>query len=212
MTNESLTDAWSRRVCLGTPRICDVFDVTSVGQCWPHERNTLRRSRTIGQQTIANQTITLNLRTEELLHIGNLSEKRPLTPATLPTCCAVSCLCLAPYVKVYVMEGKRCIGKKKTRTARRTLEPLYQQMLDFKVDYIGKTLQVSGATGRDTSYLISDIIGTLYWVTYNPGQMYGTFCPLCRIPAIFVPPPSPLSLSPSPLSLPPLPSLLYNVG
>ncbi|KAK3697736.1 hypothetical protein QZH41_001477 [Actinostola sp. cb2023] len=48
----------------------------------------------------------------------------------------------APYIKVYVMEGKRCIAKKKTRTARRTLEPLYQQCLDFKVDIRGKTLQV----------------------------------------------------------------------
>ena len=40
------------------------------------------------------------------------------------------------------MDGKRCIAKKKTRTARRTLEPLYQQQLEFKVDYTGKTLQV----------------------------------------------------------------------
>ncbi|XP_032240219.1 regulating synaptic membrane exocytosis protein 2 isoform X4 [Nematostella vectensis] len=48
----------------------------------------------------------------------------------------------APYVKVYVMEGKKCIAKKKTRTTRRTLEPLYQQMLDFRVDINGKTLQI----------------------------------------------------------------------
>ncbi|XP_068735837.1 regulating synaptic membrane exocytosis protein 1-like isoform X2 [Montipora capricornis] len=48
----------------------------------------------------------------------------------------------APYVKVYVMEGKRCLLKKKTRTARRTLEPLYQQQLEFKVEFTGKTLQV----------------------------------------------------------------------
>jgi len=48
----------------------------------------------------------------------------------------------APYVKVYVMEGKRCLVKKKTRTARRTLEPLYQQQLEFKVEFTGKTLQV----------------------------------------------------------------------
>ena len=50
---------------------------------------------------------------------------------------------LAPYVKVYVMEGKRCLVKKKTRTARRTLEPLYQQQLEFKVEFTGKTLQVN---------------------------------------------------------------------
>ena len=53
------------------------------------------------------------------------------------------CLFLAPYVKVYVMEGKRCLAKKKTRTARRTLEPLYQQQLEFKVEFTGKTLQVN---------------------------------------------------------------------
>ena len=41
------------------------------------------------------------------------------------------------------MEGKRCLVKKKTRTARRTLEPLYQQQLEFKVEFTGKTLQAS---------------------------------------------------------------------
>ena len=62
-------------------------------------------------------------------------------------CCLLSLLVLflylAPYVKVYVMEGKRCLVKKKTRTARRTLEPLYQQQLEFKVEFTGKTLQAS---------------------------------------------------------------------
>lgn len=40
------------------------------------------------------------------------------------------------------MEGKRCLMKKKTRAARRTLEPYYQQQLEFKVEFTGKTLQV----------------------------------------------------------------------
>ena len=60
-----------------------------------------------------------------------------------PIICLFFLLIPAPYVKVYVMDGKRCLIKKKTRTARRTLEPLYQQQLEFKVEFTGKTLQVS---------------------------------------------------------------------
>ena len=60
-----------------------------------------------------------------------------------PIICFFFPLIPAPYVKVYVMDGKRCLIKKKTRTARRTLEPLYQQQLEFKVEFTGKTLQVS---------------------------------------------------------------------
>ncbi|KAJ8020316.1 Regulating synaptic membrane exocytosis protein 2 [Holothuria leucospilota] len=56
----------------------------------------------------------------------------------------------APYVKVYLMEGKNCIGKKKTKVARRTLDPLYQQVLVFEEDHRGKILQVTvwGDYGR----------------------------------------------------------------
>ena len=48
----------------------------------------------------------------------------------------------APYVKVYLMDGKRCVGKRKTKIARHTLDPLYQQVLSFPEDYRGKILQV----------------------------------------------------------------------
>ena len=48
----------------------------------------------------------------------------------------------APYVKVYLMEGKNCIEKQKTVIARRTLDPLYQQQLYFTEHYGGKILQV----------------------------------------------------------------------
>lgn len=66
-------------------------------------------------------------------------------------CCSFS----APYVKVYVMEGKRCLMKKKTRTARRTLEPLYQQQLEFKVEFTGKTLQVNELSFCSLTLIIS---------------------------------------------------------
>ncbi|KRG00635.1 uncharacterized protein Dmoj_GI23883, isoform AF [Drosophila mojavensis] len=56
----------------------------------------------------------------------------------------------APYVKVYLVSGKRCIDKMKTSTARRTLDPLYQQQLVFKQSYSGCVLQVTvwGDYGR----------------------------------------------------------------
>ena len=49
----------------------------------------------------------------------------------------------APYVKVYLLENGACIAKKKTRIARKTLDPLYQQTLVFDESPQGKVLQVS---------------------------------------------------------------------
>ncbi|KAI8129565.1 Regulating synaptic membrane exocytosis protein 1 [Lucilia cuprina] len=57
----------------------------------------------------------------------------------------------APYVKVYLVSGKKCIDKMKTSTARRTLEPLYQQQLVFQhCNTKGCVLQVTvwGDYGR----------------------------------------------------------------
>ncbi|XP_072007485.1 regulating synaptic membrane exocytosis protein 2 isoform X37 [Engystomops pustulosus] len=48
----------------------------------------------------------------------------------------------APYVKVYLMENGVCIAKKKTKVARKTLEPLYQQLLSFEESPQGKVLQI----------------------------------------------------------------------
>ncbi|KAK8377512.1 hypothetical protein O3P69_013858 [Scylla paramamosain] len=56
----------------------------------------------------------------------------------------------APYVKVYLVAGKKCVAKAKTSTARRTLDPLYQQQLIFHERYQGCVLQVTvwGDYGR----------------------------------------------------------------
>lgn len=56
----------------------------------------------------------------------------------------------APYIKVYLMDGKTCVEKQKTSTARRTLDPLYQQQLCFSEPYHNKILQVTvwGDYGR----------------------------------------------------------------
>ncbi|CAF2707840.1 unnamed protein product [Rotaria sp. Silwood2] len=49
----------------------------------------------------------------------------------------------APYVKVYLLDGKTCIEKQRTRTTRRTLDPLIQQTLIFKENFRDKVLQIS---------------------------------------------------------------------
>ncbi|XP_055642503.1 uncharacterized protein LOC129779206 isoform X7 [Toxorhynchites rutilus septentrionalis] len=56
----------------------------------------------------------------------------------------------APYVKVYLVSGKKCIEKAKTTTARKTLDPLYQQQLVFREPFSGCILQVTvwGDYGR----------------------------------------------------------------
>lgn len=50
----------------------------------------------------------------------------------------------APYVKVYLLDNGTCKAKKKTKIARKTLEPLYQQHLLFDESPQGKVLQVTG--------------------------------------------------------------------
>ncbi|XP_027965768.1 regulating synaptic membrane exocytosis protein 2 isoform X17 [Eumetopias jubatus] len=48
----------------------------------------------------------------------------------------------APYVKVYLLDNGVCVAKKKTKVARKTLEPLYQQLLSFEESPHGKVLQI----------------------------------------------------------------------
>ncbi|XP_048518491.1 regulating synaptic membrane exocytosis protein 2 isoform X2 [Dendroctonus ponderosae] len=56
----------------------------------------------------------------------------------------------APYVKVYLVCGKKCYAKAKTQQARRTLDPLYQKQVTFKENYTNCILQVTvwGDYGR----------------------------------------------------------------
>nr|XP_054601020.1 regulating synaptic membrane exocytosis protein 2 isoform X13 [Nothobranchius furzeri] len=48
----------------------------------------------------------------------------------------------APYVKVYLMANGKCVLKRRTRLARKTLDPLYQQQLQFEENPEGKVLQI----------------------------------------------------------------------
>ncbi|KAG7243825.1 hypothetical protein INR49_007129 [Caranx melampygus] len=48
----------------------------------------------------------------------------------------------AAYVKVYLMDNGKCVLKRRTRLARKTLDPLYQQQLQFEENPEGKVLQI----------------------------------------------------------------------
>uniref|UniRef100_A0A183IG61 C2 domain-containing protein n=1 Tax=Soboliphyme baturini TaxID=241478 RepID=A0A183IG61_9BILA len=56
----------------------------------------------------------------------------------------------APYVKVYLLDGKSCLAKAKTAVATRTPEPRFDQHLIFTAPYGGKMLQITvmGDYGR----------------------------------------------------------------
>ena len=56
----------------------------------------------------------------------------------------------APWVKVYLVSGKKCLAKAKTSAARRTLDPLFQQQLIFHQRYGGCVLQVQKMHKRAT--------------------------------------------------------------
>ncbi|XP_069478654.1 regulating synaptic membrane exocytosis protein 3 [Ambystoma mexicanum] len=48
----------------------------------------------------------------------------------------------APYIKVYLLENGACLAKKKTKTAKKSWDPQYQQPLLFEESPQGKVLQV----------------------------------------------------------------------
>ena len=85
-------------------------------------------------------------------------------PLTSPLCF----LSLAPYVKVYLLDNGVCIAKKKTKVARKTLEPLYQQLLSFEESPQGKVLQVF--TDLCIPYLRKHFHGV------NPSTQHLYFC------------------------------------
>ena len=70
------------------------------------------------------------------------TRRSPHTPSVRSTDVCV-CVCVAPYVKVYLMDNGKCVLKRRTRLARKTLDPLYQQQLQFEENPEGKVLQVT---------------------------------------------------------------------
>uniref|UniRef100_A0A3Q2GEN6 Regulating synaptic membrane exocytosis 1 n=1 Tax=Cyprinodon variegatus TaxID=28743 RepID=A0A3Q2GEN6_CYPVA len=64
----------------------------------------------------------------------------------------------APYVKVYLLNNGAYVAKKKTKIARKTLDPLYQQALLFEESPQGKVLQVNTTTFFKFSYFMFILI------------------------------------------------------
>lgn len=48
----------------------------------------------------------------------------------------------AAYIKVYLLENGICVAKKKTKAVRKSLDPLYNQVLVFSESPQGKVVQV----------------------------------------------------------------------
>lgn len=60
-----------------------------------------------------------------------------------------SCVISAAYIKVYLLENGICVAKKKTKSVRKSLDPLYNQVLVFSESPQGKVVQVGYTTMRD---------------------------------------------------------------
>lgn len=65
-----------------------------------------------------------------------------------PSLTVLSVAILAAYIKVYLLENGVCVAKKKTKSVRKSLDPLYNQVLVFSESPQGKVVQV-----REQSYI-----------------------------------------------------------
>uniref|UniRef100_A0A914PQK1 C2 domain-containing protein n=1 Tax=Panagrolaimus davidi TaxID=227884 RepID=A0A914PQK1_9BILA len=56
----------------------------------------------------------------------------------------------APYVKLYLMDGKVCVCKAKTQPSRKTTAPVFGQAVEFQENFKHRTLQITvlGDCGR----------------------------------------------------------------
>lgn len=93
---------------------------------------------------VARYEIMDNYMTCTIGEIENYQSYRMMRSLT----CYFSGALSAPYVKVYLVKGRKCIAKAKTSISRRTLDPLYQQQLIFNENYQGCILQVIVADFR----------------------------------------------------------------
>ncbi|NWW41197.1 RIMS1 protein, partial [Panurus biarmicus] len=96
----------------------------------------------VGRQTLATPAMGKNDMFSSFKLIVRQLTNATTAPKGLSPNVFLHCQHEAPYVKVYLLENGACIAKKKTRIARKTLDPLYQQTLVFEESPQGKVLQV----------------------------------------------------------------------
>lgn len=75
----------------------------------------------------------------------------------------MSAIVSAAYIKVYLLENGICVAKKKTKSVRKSLDPLYNQVLVFSESPQGKVVQV-----RNTVELLLDRLDFWTWDEMSP--------------------------------------------
>ncbi|KAL4097521.1 hypothetical protein QTP88_022293 [Uroleucon formosanum] len=78
------------------------------------------------------------------------------------------------YVKVYLVKGKKCVEKHRTKTIKESLQPKYMEMLKFKSSPAGCLIQVSvwGDYGREKGRKVFMGVAVIYMdsITTSPGS------------------------------------------
>lgn len=89
-------------------------------------------------------------------HVHKSYQGRQLLFTDLPF--PMSVIVSAAYIKVYLLENGICVAKKKTKSVRKSLDPLYNQVLVFSESPQGKVVQV-----RMTVELLLDRLDFWTW-------------------------------------------------
>ncbi|XP_064023886.1 regulating synaptic membrane exocytosis protein 4 isoform X2 [Pogoniulus pusillus] len=120
----------------------------------------------VGRQTLATTSmgdVEIGLQERNGQLEVDIIQARGLTPKpgskTLP----------AAYIKAYLLENGVCIAKKKTKVARKSLDPLYNQVLLFAESPQGKVLQ-----GKDAVMISQRSLVTIF-ITHDPHLLFTTW-------------------------------------
>ncbi|KAI4896429.1 hypothetical protein NFI96_006936 [Prochilodus magdalenae] len=119
--------------------VCPIFPAVRVETQFSDFLDGLGPAQLVGRQTLATPSIGD-------IQIGMVNKKGQLEVEVIRARGLIqkpgSKSLPAPYVKVYLLHNGAYVAKKKTKIARKTLEPLYQQTLQFEESPQGKVLQV----------------------------------------------------------------------